>query len=476
MKKIRFYTRNLSLALILSLISSPSFSHLPDLGAEYRSTLSVNDERLIGESWMQQIRGAGMVYYDPIVNDYIQYLGNKLTPYVNMPYPELHIKFFVVDDNTVNAFAFFGGHIAVHSGLILITQSESELAGVMSHELGHIAQQHILRQVTESKRLMPITLAQTLAAALLGVPELIIPVLGNHSQQMLNFSRQHEQEADRVGMQILSSANFDPQGLPNIFERMSMHLRYENRPPEYLLSHPLYDSRISDTRHRAHSFVYKQKSNSMMFHLIKARLEVQRSTNVQQLISEFEHKLKTKRYSNDLATRYGYAYALLQNGKTAAAANALSALMTEYPEDLIIQMTAANIEAEANNHAAAQKRLEAMLSIYPDSSALQLQYIELLLQRKQPKAAKKVLAEYKMMHTPEPNFYELSRHADGMLGNQLGVYEANAEWYALNGDPSSALKQLQLALDLKTSDPKATTRLKNRYKEIAELEKNRKTI
>ena len=434
------------------------------------------DEKLIGESWMQQIRASGMVYVDPIVNDYIQYIGNKLTPYVTMPYTDLRIKFFVVNDSTINAFAFFGGHIGVNSGLILVSNSESELAGVLSHELGHISQQHVLRQITENKRMMPITLAQSLAAVVIGVPELIIPVIGMHGQHMLNFSRQHEQEADRVGMQILSQANFDPQGLPSIFERMSLNSRYENKPPEYLLSHPLYESRISDTRHRANSFTYKQKPNSKMFYLIKARLEVQGSTNLQNLISDYEHRLKTKRNINDVATNYGYAYALLQNGKNAAAWKTITPLLKEYPDDLIIQMTAAEIEAASNNHNAAQARLESLLNLQPDSSALMLQYVELLLQKKQPKQAKKMLLEYKKMHQLEPNYYELLRHADGMLNNQVGVYEANAEWYTINGDLGSALMQLELALNIKNNDPRTIHRLKTRQNEIAALQKKLKTI
>src|SRR3990167_4623152 len=114
-----------------------SLAHLPDLGSEYRETLSVTDEKLIGDTWMRQIRGAGMLYHDPLVNEYVQYIGNKLTPYVAMPYSDIKIMFFAINDNSINAFAFFGGHVAVHSGLILTTESESELAGVMAHELAH---------------------------------------------------------------------------------------------------------------------------------------------------------------------------------------------------------------------------------------------------------------------------------------------------------------------------------------------------
>lgn len=211
---------------------------------------------------------------------------------MSMPYNNLHIKFFAINDASINAFAFFGGHIAVHSGLILVSDNESELAGVMAHELAHISQQHLLRQIVDSKRLMPVTLAQSLLAIALGVPELIIPAMAGHTQQMLNYSRMHEQEADRLGLQILAKANFDPHGLPNILQRMESTLRYHNKPPEYLLTHPLSESRIADTQSRANMLDYKRQPSSNMFHLIKARLEVQNASNLHHFIQEAEHAKK----------------------------------------------------------------------------------------------------------------------------------------------------------------------------------------
>ncbi len=452
------------------------YAHLPDLGSEYRETLSVADEKLVGDTWMRQIRGAGMVYYDPLVNEYIQYIGNKLTPYVAMPYSDIKIMFFAINDKSINAFAFFGGHVAVHSGLILTTESESELAGVMAHELAHISQQHILRQITDSKRMMPLTIAGSLAAILLGMPEMIIPVLASHGQQMLNFSRQHEQEADRIGMQILAQAKFDPQGMPNIFERMSLSSRYENKPPEYLLTHPLYESRISDTRHRATTFSYRNRENSNMFYLIRARIEIQSANNIQQLISDYEHKLNSQRHINQLGTQYGYAFALQEAGKPEQALQQLQPLLATYPDELILQLTAASVECDLQRFAAAQKRLERLLTMYSDSPSLQLQYTDLLLQTQQPKKAKKVLNQYKYRHALEPYYYELVRHAEGMLGNNTAVLEANAEWYLLNGAYDAAVEQLKIALDAKDNNSVTKQRISSRLKSMQDLIKKEKNI
>lgn len=448
----------------------PAFgSNLPDLGNEFRSTISISDERLMGDLMMREIRAAGLAHQDALVNEYIRHVGNRLTPYMNMPYNDLHIKFFAIKDNSINAFAFFGGHVAVHSGLIMVTDNESELAGVMAHELAHVSQQHVLQRITESKRTMPVTLAESLVAIALGVPELIIPALAGHAQQMLNFSRQHEHEADRIGVQILSKAQFDPQGLPNMLERMGTHLRYNNKPPEYLLSHPLSEARIADTRNRANELHYKRKTSSDMFHLVKARINVQSAANLNHFIEESEHALSTQRYSNKMAAHYAHAYALLLNDKPEQAWDAMEGLIASHPDDLIIQLTAVEIEMQLHRIPQAKQRIQHMLQIYPDSAAVLLQYVDLLLQAKDPKQAKKILSKYKQLHSPEPMYYEYVRQAEGMLGNQTAVYEANAEWYLLHGDFGSAITQLSTALTNIKNDQKTKNRIEAKIEEVQQL-------
>lgn len=449
---------------------------LPDLGNEFRATLSIQDERLMGDMMMHELRAAGLFHPDPLVHEYIKHVGNRLTPYMSMPYSNMQIKFFAINDNSINAFAFFDGHVAVHSGLIKATETESELAGVMAHELAHIAQQHSLRMITDSKRMMPITIAESIAAIAIGVPELILPAWAGHAQKMLNYSRQFEQEADRVGIQILSKANFDPQGLPNMLERMSLDLRYHNKPPEYLLTHPLFESRLSDTRSRANSLSYKQQTSSNMYHLIKARVTVQNATNLQHFIEEHEHILNTQRYKNKLAAEYTYAYALLLKGSADKAAEAIAPISNAYPDDLIIQITAAEIEVQQHKLTAAHKRMEHLLSVFPDSPAVLLQAANLQLHSKHPRRAKKVLQQYASMHKPEPLYYDYMRQVEGMLGNQTAVYEANAEWFVLHGDMYSAMKQLELALDIKNQDPKSVNRLKARLAELTELTARMKKV
>ncbi|HSX20832.1 MAG TPA: M48 family metalloprotease [Gammaproteobacteria bacterium] len=459
----------LGLLLIAAAHQSCFASNLPDLGNEFRSALPIENERLMGQMMMCEIRAAGLSHPDPLVHEYVRHVGNRLTPYMSMPYGNMQLKFFAINDNSLNAFAFFDGHVAVHSGLIRATETESELAGVMAHELAHISQQHSLRMVADSKRMLPITIAESIAAIAIGVPELILPAWAAHAQKMLNYSRQFEQEADRLGLQILSKANFDPQGLPNMLERLNLEFRFHNKPPEYLLTHPLFESRLSDTRSRANTLLFKQTTSSNMFYLIKARVNVQNASNVDNFIEEQEHILSTQRYKNKLAANYAYGYALLRKGQPDKAWDVFSTLSAAYPDDLIVQITAAEIEMSHNKIKSAMIRMQRLIELYPDSPAVRLQYANFLIHAKQPQLAAKILQKYPTKNMPDPMYYEYVRQTEGMLGNQVAVYEANAEWFVLHGDINSAIKQLDLGMALKNQDPKITTRLKNRQTELTEL-------
>lgn len=466
---IKFF---IALCICTSCIAHP----LPDLGNEFRSVISIEDEKLIGDIMVGQIRAAGLSHPDPLVHEYVKYIGNRLTPYMTIPYNNIHMNFFAINDNSINAFAFFGGNVAIHSGLIKATESESELAGVIAHELAHISQQHVLRQMADSKRMLPVTIAETIAALAIGVPELALTALAGHAQSMLNYSRQYEQEADRLGLQILSKANFDPQGLPNILQRMSLELRYHNKPPEYLLTHPLFESRIADTRNRANSLSFTKQASSNMFHLVKARVTVQNADNLQHFLEDHEHSLQTQRYNNKLAAEYTYAYALLLKGQPDKAWHVLSPLVNTYPEDIIIQITATEIEAQEHRLQDALKRIQDLAIIFPDSPAVLLQHSDLLIRAKKPQQAKAVLQRYKASQRPEPIYYEHVRTVEGMLGNQVAIYEANAEWFALHGDLHSALSQLGLGLEVKNINQKTISRLKARQTELANLLERRNKI
>ena len=247
--------KRLIAALLCVALVPRSFSQsLPDLGDSASSDLSPLAEQRIGAQIMRDIRWKDPAYLqDAEVEDYLNILGDRLVaagPGAGLPF-----EFFGVNDPSLNAFAMPGGKIGVHTGLILAAQGESELAGVMSHEIAHVTQRHIARMVGKQGQFGVLMLASLLVAILAAksssqVSQAAImtgQAAGLSSQ--LAYSRDFENEADRLGVQNLAAADFDVRGMPSFFERLQKNSRlYENNAPAYLRTHPLTGERITEDR------------------------------------------------------------------------------------------------------------------------------------------------------------------------------------------------------------------------------------
>jgi len=235
---------------------------LPDMGSPADAILSANDEARIGRAIMRDIRNSGMVVEDPLVNEYINEVGNKVAAQTNDG--DHDFTFFVIDDHRINAFALPGGYIGVHTGLLEATRSEDELAGVLAHEIAHVTQRHIARAVHASSRQSILSTAMMLGAILAGVAgggsdviqAGIAVAQGTAAQQQINFTRSNEHEADRVGIAALADAGFDPYGMASFFDVMSRQNTRapDERAPAFLMTHPVTTARIAEARDRARSF------------------------------------------------------------------------------------------------------------------------------------------------------------------------------------------------------------------------------
>ena len=446
----------------------------PDLGDDARSALSINDEKFIGDIWMQQLRASNAICEDIVINSYLNNLGHQLL--IHSDIKHFNFVFFGIEDYAINAFAFFGGHIGIHKGLILATQNENELAAAMAHEIAHISQEHLLRHIIKNKQFFPITIAGALASAILGVPDLIIPILATHEQRIINFTREHEQEADNIGMQLLAHAGFDPQSMPTLFKRMSQQAQYSANIPEYLLTHPIFETRISEAQNRARHFNYRQRSSSFNYHLIKARIESKASANQQEIISRFKEQLANKRYENKAATLYGYALALAANHEYQPADKILHELANQYPNNLIIQLGLCDMEIANQQPKQATKQMEQLLLLFPEEPALILKYSEHLLAIKEAAKAKQLLLQLINIKVFEPITYQLLAQAENSMGNKVGMYTATAEWHLLYGELDSAVVQLDMALSLVQGDAILKANILKRKKAIAEIISKKKQL
>lgn len=423
---------------------------LPDLGESARADFSPQLERRIGESIMNDIRLHEPSYVDDAeINDYLNRLGNKLASASSNPGGDFH--FFAIRDNTVNAFAMFGGFIGVNTGTLLTAQSESELAGVIAHEISHVTQNHLARQIAKEKQnsiasmvamAVGILAARSNSQAAVGA---IASAQAGSIQAQLAYSRDFEREADRVGYQTMEKSGFDVRGMGDFFERLQKAGRvYENNAPVYMRSHPMTVERISDMQNRAQGAPYRQVVNSADFLLVRAKLRAQMGTP-REAVSEFEAQLHDQKYASESSVRYSLSYARLRAKDVVGAQREMNALQALKLPSAMIPGLAAEIKIAAGDLPAAQAIYRDALQRFPQSKALVYGYAEALYAGKQYEQASKFIESQLQLYVSDFKLYGLQAKTCAALGKSLAQHRAQAEFYALQGQLGEAVEQLMLA-------------------------------
>jgi predicted Zn-dependent protease len=227
-------------------------------------------EQKQGNEFLKMIWNTGSVVGDIEAQVYLNKLGYELSKYSENP--NKHFGFFLLNDNSINAFAGAYGYIGVHTGMLLSSDTEAELAGVLSHEISHVTQNHLTRFGEKTSNQNYYALAGLLAAVLVNnsnVSQAIMTsTLAATSQRSINFTREHEWEADRIGTNMLIKSDFDPKGMANFFEK----LKDEENAQEFLRSHPLSINRIAEAMQRSSRFNGDYRDNSFEYKTLKARL------------------------------------------------------------------------------------------------------------------------------------------------------------------------------------------------------------
>ena len=457
---------------------------LPGMGESAGTYLSPDEDRRLGEAFMRSLRASLVFVDDPIVTDYLRSLGDQI---VSVGDGQMqHFDFFVVDDTTINAFAGPGGHVGVNTGLILATESESELAAVLSHEIAHVSQHHIARSIEMASEMSIPSIAALLAAIVIasqsgaaGEAAIAATIAGN-AQLQVDFMRGNEQEADRIGMQSLYRAGFNPQAMADFFERLQKSARYDvGTLPEFLRDHPVTEARIADARNRAEQFPYhQQKPDSLAYALMRARIENHVSRLPAQEVRKLKQAIDSGSYRNAAAAHYAYALALLANHNPTAAQSEMTALLAKDPERIPYLITQANIAMDMGNTTAALAIYQQAQRIYPNNRAVTINEVQLLLQIKRPQEARDLLQSLMRDHTPDPFWYKLLAQAEGEIGNAAASREAVAEYLYQAGETRTAIHELRKALTLPDLDFYTESRIDARIKEMEEelaAAKSRKT-
>ncbi|MCP5269266.1 MAG: M48 family metallopeptidase [Zoogloeaceae bacterium] len=448
----RLARKTLCFFLCTSLVLTPPAwsDSLPDLGESARADLSPQLERKIGDSIMNDIRLHEPTYVDDAeVSGYLNRLGQRLVAASTEPSRDFH--FFAIRDGQVNAFAMFGGYIGINTGTILVAQSESELAGVVAHEISHVTQSHLARQISAQKQqsvLGMIAMAVALLAARSNSQAAGGVMAGSEAamiQSQLAFSRDFEREADRIGYDILEKAGFDPRGMSEFFERLQRSTRvYENNAPVYMRSHPITVERISDMQNRQARAPYKQFRDGLDFQLIRAKLRAQLGTP-KEAVNNFETLLRERKYSSEAAIRYGLAYALWRAKKYAQADQELEMVRRQKSGSPIAENLAAEIKAASGDLASAVKIYREALLRFPTSRALAYGYADALFSQRSYDLLQTFLEEQLQLYTTDPKLYGVQAKTYAMQGKKLQQHRALAEMYVLQGRLVPAIEQLQFA-------------------------------
>jgi predicted Zn-dependent protease len=423
---------------------------LPDLGEVSRQYFSDQDEQMLGRAIMRDVYSDPRYLDDPEIESYLNQLGYKLVSVSTRNQREF--VFFVVDDPTINAFALPGGNIGVHTGLLLTAQSESELASVVGHEIAHVTQDHIARMVASQSQSYWPTMA-ALALALLAArsnPNVASAAIASTQaysvQNQLNYSRDYEREADRLGYEMLTKAQFDPRGMSSFFGRMQRASRfYDGSAPAYLRTHPLTSERISDMEARSEAAPYVQVKDSLDFQLVRARLRARESSPAD-AVSAARSALQDKRYSSEIAARYELASALLRARQFNEAEIEVQKLLTGADTRPMVQQLAAQIALTSGNTTLALQRYQAGSQAHPDYRPLQYGYISALLTTDRADEALTRVKKQLALYPDDRRLWLLAANAQAQLGHRLLSHLAQAEASALSGNLIAAVEQASLGI------------------------------
>src|SRR4030095_10242475 len=456
----RLFAGILALALTVQPITPATFAisaaaaqSLPDLGGESQALYSPAQELKLGESVVRQIRAAGAYLEDPEVNDYLNQLGQRLV--LAVPDNKQDFEFFAVADPWINAFALPGGYVGVNTGLILLTQTESELASVLAHEITHVTQHHFTRAMAGQQRSLLYAiaaLAVATAAARAGgssaaqaTNAAIASAQAISIQSQLNYTRENEFEADRIGFQRLDAAGFDDNAMASLMQRLQKQTRFaESNVPSYLRTHPITYERISEAQARAQGKPYRQVPDSLDFHLVRALLKSYMGTPPE-AVQYFDDSLQEKKYNAEIAARYGRGASLLRANDLNRAKVALAALDKIAPPHPMIEAMTGHVLMEAGDLDAAITRFASALQRYPNKMQLVYDYPEALLKANRPREAVAFLDRELERFPNNGPLHRLAAQAYADLGKKMQQHRHQGEFYAWQGNLRGAVFQYEQA-------------------------------
>ncbi len=459
---------------------------LPSFGDPSGRIMTPAQEHRLGQAFMRSVRKSLDIVSDPLLISYIESLGGRLVSNsgeANQPF-----SFFMANNPEVNAFAGPAGNIVVFTGLILTTESESELASVVAHEIAHVTQKHLARTFDMADSIGIPSAAILLAAIVLGAAShnsdvgaaAAAGVQAGLIQHQINFTRENEKEADNVGIGILADSNFDPRAMPAFFERLGkVNMAYDSHQlPEFLQTHPISKNRMADSMGRAASYPYRQYSDSKDYFLTYAILREQKFRSPNEAVNFFRKSLSDGRYRNAEAQRYGLARALIRTHNYKEALQQINQLLKKDPRRIHYIITKAEIYSQAGKPALALQVLKNGMNTHPDNYPITAYYANALMYSGKAAEAERILDQLIKVRPLDPAIYKLAATAAGKARHTSQGHYYLAEHYYHSGELESAQHQLEIALNNSSDNiylsAQMAARLKDIKQEISDLKQRNK--
>ena len=463
----------LGAALVLPALPAQSDDgyNLPTLGDTSSSMMSREQEYQLGRTWLTMLRGAVPTLEDPQLKSFVESRVYALAETSQLA--DRRLAFVMIDSPQLNAFAAPGGVVGVNAGLFLHAQTEAEFASVMAHELAHLSQRHFARGLEQQQKMqvpfMTAMLASIILAAAGGGDAGFAALASTQAaaiQEQRRFSRQNEQEADRIGLTNLVAAGYDPLAMPNMFERLAQLSRFDSTPPEFLLTHPVSQSRMADTRNRAAQLPVGGEDDTVEYQMMRARVQIHYESSPGLSAKRFGILLDEHDGNHD-AARYGLALALTRGGQHDQAEETLAPLLEKEPHNLTVALAQVEIDNNRGRLASALTRTRELLRNYPGNYPLQFIEADLLLKQQNYAEAEQAINRLASQRSDDPDVWYLAAEIRGLAGNILGVHLARAEYFMLTGDTDQAGEQLDLALKRANGSFVMSSRIRARQDELA---------
>ncbi len=471
---MKFQTPLLALTTAFWVFSSVQAApnDLPDMGSSIDQYLSLNNEQILGDSLIRQLQGQAPILQDPLINGYIKTVGFKIVAQNNEALNR-RFDFFVLSAPSINAFAMPGGYIFMHSGLILKASTEDEMAGVLAHEIAHVTQRHIARRFERASQLSFPSLLGMLAALVVSQGNAkagiagITAITAGSKQLIINHTRSNESEADRVGIESLTKAGFDPDGMTGFFGKLLQQYRHVPKPPEFLLTHPLSEKRMAEAKTRALSLPRPRFRDQAKFWIIQERVRAIEITNPM-LISDDEYQRRLELVSGDKkeAILHGYAYWLSQTENTQKGLKIAQGLVSRHPKSIEHRVLLGQMYIAVGDYKGAIKTIEEFLSHTPLNYPLTMVLAEAEQLSGNFDRSLQLLLPIAWQHPDEPLLFKRLADVQSANGMKDESRESQGQYLYAVGDLQGALFQFQQALNGKSTDPYFNTRVRARIADI----------